>query len=64
MQRRANARGIRLLDTTSNLVHSLDMSLGHVLLGLLADEERHGYDLKRQYGVRFPAARPLAGLDP
>lgn len=31
-----------------------------MLLGLLADGERHGYDLKRQYAVRFPAARPLA----
>lgn len=36
------------------------MSLGHVLLGLLADGERHGYELKKQYDVRFPAARPLA----
>lgn len=36
------------------------MPLGHVLLGLLADGERHGYDLKKQYDVRFPAARPLA----
>ena len=36
------------------------MSFGHVLLGLLADGERHGYDLKRQYTIRFPAARPLA----
>lgn len=31
-----------------------------MLLGLLADGERHGYDLKQQYSVRFPAARPLA----
>jgi DNA-binding PadR family transcriptional regulator len=36
------------------------MALGHVLLGLLARGERHGYDLKRQYDSRFPAARPLA----
>jgi DNA-binding PadR family transcriptional regulator len=36
------------------------MAVGHVLLGLLARSERHGYDLKRQYDARFPAARPLA----
>jgi DNA-binding PadR family transcriptional regulator len=36
------------------------MSLGHVLLGLLVPGDRHGYDLKRSYDVRFPAARPLA----
>jgi DNA-binding PadR family transcriptional regulator len=34
--------------------------LGHVVLGLLAAGDRHGYDLKRQYDIRFPAARPLA----
>lgn len=36
------------------------MSLGHVLLGLLSSGDRHGYELKRHYDVRFPAARPLA----
>ncbi len=36
------------------------MSTGHVLLGLLADGERHGYELKREHDARFPAARPLA----
>lgn len=36
------------------------MSNGHILLGLLADSSRHGYDLKREYDERFPAARPLA----
>ncbi len=36
------------------------VTLGHVVLGLLAQGERHGYDLKRQYDARFPAARPLA----
>jgi len=36
------------------------MSVGHALLGLLADGERHGYDLRRQYQRRFPAAKPLA----
>lgn len=36
------------------------MSVGHVLLGLLADGQRHGYDLTRQYQRRFPAAKPLA----
>lgn len=36
------------------------MSLGHVLIGLLADGERHGYELRRQYLSRFPSARPIA----
>ncbi len=36
------------------------MSTGHLLLGLLAEGERHGYDLKREHDARFPAARPLA----
>ncbi|MEJ7797400.1 MAG: PadR family transcriptional regulator [Solirubrobacteraceae bacterium] len=36
------------------------MSTGHVLLGLLTDGERHGYELKREHDARFPAARPLA----
>jgi DNA-binding PadR family transcriptional regulator len=36
------------------------MSLGHVLLGLLLPGDRHGYELKRAYDSRFPAARPLA----
>lgn len=36
------------------------VSVTHVLLGFLADGDRHGYDLKRQHDVRFPAARPLA----
>ncbi|MFD6416125.1 PadR family transcriptional regulator [Streptomyces sp. NPDC060194] len=36
------------------------MSTRHVLLGLLADGPRHGYDLKRRHDERFPQARPLA----
>ncbi len=36
------------------------MTTGHVLLGLLAEGERHGYELKREHDARFPAARPLA----
>jgi len=36
------------------------MSTGHVLLGLLTEGERHGYELKREHDARFPAARPLA----
>jgi len=35
------------------------VSTSHVLLGLLTRGERHGYDLKREYDVRFPQARPL-----
>ena len=36
------------------------MSLGTVLLGVLATGPAHGYDLKRAHDDRFPAARPLA----
>ena len=35
------------------------MALAHVILGLLAGGERHGYDLKRQHDSRFPLAKPL-----
>ena len=36
------------------------MSLGDVLLGVLADGPAHGYDLKREHDERFPASRALA----
>ena len=36
------------------------MSLGMVLLGVLAEKPAHGYDLKRAHDHRFPSARPLA----
>jgi DNA-binding PadR family transcriptional regulator len=36
------------------------MSIGHVLLGVLADGPAHGYDLKREHDSRFPGAKPLA----
>lgn len=36
------------------------MSTGHVLLGLLARADRHGYDLKHEHDARFPNSRPLA----
>jgi DNA-binding PadR family transcriptional regulator len=32
----------------------------HVLLGLLAEGPRHGYELKRAHDDRMPRARPLA----
>jgi DNA-binding PadR family transcriptional regulator len=35
------------------------MATGEVLLGLLAERPRHGYDLKRVYDERFGAERPL-----
>jgi DNA-binding PadR family transcriptional regulator len=35
------------------------MAVGYVLLGLLEDRPRHGYDLKRAYDERFARARPL-----
>jgi DNA-binding PadR family transcriptional regulator len=36
------------------------MSTGQLLLGLLEDHPRHGYDLKRIYDERFAGERPLA----
>ena len=36
------------------------MSIGHVLLGVLASGPAHGYDLKREHDSRFPSAKPLA----
>ena len=36
------------------------MSLGTVLLGVLADGPAHGYDLKRAHDERFPGSRQLA----
>jgi len=35
------------------------MSVPHVLLGLLEQQPRHGYDLKRAYDARFAGDRPL-----
>ena len=35
------------------------MSVGHTLLGLLEEEPKHGYDLKREYDERFAPAREL-----
>jgi DNA-binding PadR family transcriptional regulator len=35
------------------------MSVGHVLLGVLADGPAHGYDLKRAHDARFPGAKEL-----
>lgn len=36
------------------------MSIGHVLLGVLAEGPAHGYDLKHEHDARFPSAKPLA----
>ncbi|MGI8523176.1 MAG: PadR family transcriptional regulator [Nocardioides sp.] len=36
------------------------MSIGHVLMGVLADGPAHGYDLKREHDHRFPGTKPLA----
>jgi DNA-binding PadR family transcriptional regulator len=35
------------------------MSVPHTLLGLLEEQPRHGYDLKRAYDARFGHDRPL-----
>ncbi|MDG4762767.1 PadR family transcriptional regulator [Solwaraspora sp. WMMD406] len=36
------------------------MSTTHVLLGLLSQGARHGYELKRDHDQRLPGAKPLA----
>ena len=36
------------------------MSTGHVLMGLLATGDLHGYDLKREHDEVFAGAKPLA----
>ncbi|MEO3874177.1 PadR family transcriptional regulator [Nonomuraea sp. B12E4] len=36
------------------------MSTGHVMLGLLVERPKHGYELKREHDHRLPGARPLA----
>jgi DNA-binding PadR family transcriptional regulator len=36
------------------------MSIGNVLLGLLEEQPRHGYELKRSYDERFGNGRPVA----
>ena len=36
------------------------MSTGYVLLGLLTQGPRHGYELKRGHDAQLPGARPLA----
>ena len=35
------------------------MSVGHILLGLLEGQPRHGYDLKRMFDERFGADRTI-----
>jgi len=35
------------------------MSTQHLLLGLLTQGPRHGYELKREHDERFPQAKPL-----
>lgn len=35
------------------------MAVGHILLGLLEEAPRHGYDLKRVYDERFGRDRPI-----
>jgi DNA-binding PadR family transcriptional regulator len=36
------------------------VTTGHVVLGLLARGQQHGYDLKREHDALFPAAKELA----
>ena len=36
------------------------MTTGHVLMGLLATGDRHGYDLKKEHDARFVGSKPLA----
>lgn len=36
------------------------MSTGHILLGLLTERPKHGYELKREHDGRLPGAKPIA----
>ncbi len=36
------------------------MSNGHILLGLLTERPKHGYELKREHDERLPGVKPLA----
>lgn len=38
----------------------VSMSVSRVLLGILAENPAHGYDLKQAHDRRFPGAKPLA----
>lgn len=41
-------------------VYGERMSVGHVLLGVLAEGPAHGYDLKHAHDERYPGAKQLA----
>lgn len=41
-------------------MNSWGVSTAHVLLGLLACDASHGYELKRAHDLRLPGARPIA----
>ena len=51
---------IERLDVTINAVYSAAMSVPHAVLGLLRDEPRHGYDLKRLMDRYFAPDHPVA----
>jgi DNA-binding PadR family transcriptional regulator len=36
------------------------MSIGHIMLGLLTERPKHGYELKREHDTRLPGTKPLA----
>jgi DNA-binding PadR family transcriptional regulator len=36
------------------------MSIGHILLGLLTERPKHGYELKREHDDRLSGAKPIA----
>ncbi len=36
------------------------MSIGHIVLGLLTERPKHGYELKREHDDRLPGAKPIA----
>ncbi|MBM7085577.1 PadR family transcriptional regulator [Micromonospora humidisoli] len=36
------------------------MATAHLILGLLANQPRHGYDVKTLHSQRFPRVKPLA----
>lgn len=57
---RKRSRSPQLFTICIHSVYGEGMSVGHVLLGVLAEGPAHGYDLKHAHDARYPGARQLA----
>ncbi len=50
---------IYTLDEYTECIVAL-MSIGHIVLGLLTERPKHGYEIKREHDDRLPGAKPIA----